>query len=117
MDNYTVSLEDVKTYLSTLAPDEVCGETNSYSTCLVACALNHKYQDTGTKFGVLYECAFPLPRGVHSEIEITQQVEHVARLFDCMHEDMRPVSRKDVEKWLPDLDPEEDYSAPIQHTS
>ena len=100
MPNFDVSTKDIKDYLQTLEPDEVCGTCGKPGYCLVANALTHKYK--GVPFYVRleaaetlagFECTFSLPKGV----------QEVVRIFDCIGSYGQPIPREKAEQELKEI--------------
>lgn len=99
-DKYSVSLGDIRRYLASKQPNETVGSTSSTSFCLVARAMDHKYEQgifvvNGTHFSTVTanEPWHPLPDDV---LEVVKQ-------FDDMADEYTDISRKEVEEAIPQL--------------
>lgn len=104
MEDYTITVEDIKAYLSTKQDDERVGVTVEGDRCLAANTLKHKYPgvyvgvawyNTGSQIGDTF-------------IDFPEDVTMVANTFDSMQrpEDSdigTPITKAELRERLPEL--------------
>jgi len=93
-----ITVEDIKAYLATLAPDAEAGTAHDTELCLVARALKHKYGET------FYVGAFSFWSVGPELFQQPQEIAVIVEQFDEIDdENSRPVTRAEVEAAMPQL--------------
>lgn len=111
MTNHFITLQDIRAYLDSLAPDQSCGIPGRPRACLVEKALEHKYP--GEQFHVNSADARPL-RGVDgtyptdsADFSFSDEVRRVVSAFDQLAIEENPqnktVTRQRAEDAIPEL--------------
>lgn len=103
---YSVTLQDLKSYVLSLGPDEVAGQPGNGDFCLVAKALGYKY---GKVFSVSARNEYAWEWGDDYDIPLSPDVRIVADQFDeidhQVHANPHEVlpTRRDLERIIPEL--------------
>ena len=101
---YEITVQDVRKYLSSLKPEDVCGTPGRPQACLVSRALTYKYP--GRVFHVNSDDA-GVPGEGGSRFDLYSKVQTVVQGFDLLAEVDNPsnaiVTRQQAEEAMPFL--------------
>lgn len=101
---HKITIQDIRSYLASLAPDQSCGTPARPRACLVEKALEYKYP--GEVFLVNSDAAWSLERGA-TTFSLQEDVTGVVLSFDTLAPKDNPtnisITRQQVEDAIPSL--------------